>query len=824
MDLHKMQPDLTIYTPDRREMLSNILSPYNMSFDYHFGTASQMTFTVQKYIYNINTEKWVENPCYKYLDKDMVIKSTDNDNYFRFNGYTPVQDYICKTSFVRDDAHSRYSATLNMENCNFNEEIKLYDVGSSSGYVWGCGSYIENGAYIDGSDNMALYYNRIACKEFFPVEEGDIIALLSKTSQNNDGTKYGSRDGTTDFTYYIDVYNDADAKSWTKQVLTNHTANPISRIRVDSSWFDNGRKSGYVRFSSGVPSATYEVSDSSWKTLYPASGYVTIYSGEQHCNYITCDSASEQKIKIPWWIIESIEENKDNQNSTKTVTAYSYEYILSKKTFSITSGTIPLYIPPNLYNLVNSSSWLYDVYKNSDNDTAVSYGSQRMSKGLINQILEWLPNWNIGFVSRNLSTKYRTFDAVDNANIYSFLSNEIQAKFNCFVIFDTENMTINLISKNDCILESGTVLTWDNTLKSMKITNNDNRFVTAMRVHTSDDSYGLGLINPTGNNIIYNFSAYKEYMDFVADESKNRTLWEAVNSILVNNSSTDNYRAYAKIVIEKNMELIKLKVKLSESLTNYRSKADTINIYLRDDYEDTPLPSEYYITDIPRSSWEMKYGIYKPNGKLYKNYHSQYLYKELYNLAVVYENVKLSYEKVLEEYNTAYNAMCEIARKTSIKITSANSDLSEIELKALSPFIVEGDWSNPNATFSDTYSAEDIYNTLLDIYNDAKSELNNVYSQRNYDFSADTANILAIDEMKNCIEKLSLGNSLKISRENEWIEPVLLSIHIDYNDLSNFTMSFSTDYNRKPLSLRFSDLFGTIDQISVSTSAFTFDN
>lgn len=828
MILHKTPPDLAVYTPDRRQILSNIWSPYDMSIDYNFGTASQMSFSVQKYIYNTRTEEWIENPCYKYLETDMLIKSTDNDDYFRFKGYTPVQNYSCQASHARSDVNTRYYCSSNLNgNTSFRDEIQLYDIGSEYGYVWNVGCYINSGAYIDGTDNMSSYYNRIACKEFFPVEEGDIIALVSKVSENGDGKYIADKNGTVHFQYYIDTYDDADAAKWNKQVITNHTADPISRIRVSSSWFSNGNKKGYIRFSAGNPLATYTTDGNSfsWTASQPAYGYVIIYSGERHCCSIECNSVGEQKVKIPWWIITNIEENTDNINFTKTVTAYSYEYVLSNKTFSLSEGTFPLYTPPNLYDLVNSSNWLYDAYTNSNNSIASSHGSQRMKKGLINQITEWLPNWNIGYISQGLSTKYRTFDDVDNANIYSFLTNEIQSKFNCFVIFDTDSMTINLVSKNDCILESNTALTWDNALKSMKITNEDNRFVTAMRVHTSDDSYGLGLINPTGNNILYNFSAYQDYMNFVADRSKNRTLWEAVCSVIKNiDTYSDNYRNYARTVIEQNLEIIKLETKLTEALTNYRSKADMINVFLREDYGSDTLPTNYYISDIPRSSWEMKYGNnYKPTAK-YKNYHSYHLYKELYDLAVAYEGVRASYEDAVEKYNEAYSKMQEIAKKTSINTSYANSDLSEIELKALSYFIVEGDWSNPNATFSDTYSADDIFDTLVEVYDDAKSELNSIYSKRNYDFSVDTANILAIDEMEDCISELSLGNSLKIFRENEWITPVLLSIHIDYNDLSNFTMSFSTDYNRQPLSLRFTKLFGTINQTSVNTPTFTFDN
>ena len=84
-------------------------------------------------------------------------------------------------------------------------------------------------------------------------------------------------------------------------------------------------------------------------------------------------------------------------------------------------------------------------------------------------------------------------------------------------------------------------------------------------------------------------------------------------------------------------------------------------------------------------------------------------------------------------------------------------------------------------------------------------------------------NILAIPEMQENIDNMYLGNNLLMSSPTGFINPVLLSVHINYDDLTDFSMSFSTDYKRKPLQLRFCDLFGTINQISVETPTFTFD-
>ena len=145
------------------------------------------------------------------------------------------------------------------------------------------------------------------------------------------------------------------------------------------------------------------------------------------------------------------------------------------------------------------------------------------------------------------------------------------------------------------------------------------------------------------------------------------------------------------------------------------------------------------------------------------------------------------------------------------------------EIKELYKFIYEGEWETSIIKFSDDFKPTDIYNSLIDIFTVAKTEMDNIYSKPIYEFSAEIADIFRMEEMKSACADICLGNSLYIADGDNWIMPVLLQVNVDYDKTNGTTMTFSTDYKRKPLEYRFAKLFATIQQSSVKTSKFTFD-
>lgn len=128
----------------------------------------------------------------------------------------------------------------------------------------------------------------------------------------------------------------------------------------------------------------------------------------------------------------------DGIKEAKSCKAYSLEYTLSQKyleDFYVNTGNVDSIevinassekeiIPVTLYNPSNPKLSLLHLVLAKD------YGC-----------------WSIGYVDPSLKTLSRQFE-VDRESIYDFLMNEVCEKFNCYIVFNTINNTINIYAES----------------------------------------------------------------------------------------------------------------------------------------------------------------------------------------------------------------------------------------------------------------------------------------------------------------------------------------------------------------------------------------
>ena len=135
--------------------------------------------------------------------------------------------------------------------------------------------------------------------------------------------------------------------------------------------------------------------------------------------------------------IQGPELTGDGIKEAKNITAYSYEYALSTKyleDFYINQGTV------ESLEVLNAD--------NPDNIIPITlYNPSNTKLSLLHLILEKAYGWSIGHVDSSLQTLSRQFE-VDRESIYDFLMNEVCEKFNCYVVFDTINNTINVYAES----------------------------------------------------------------------------------------------------------------------------------------------------------------------------------------------------------------------------------------------------------------------------------------------------------------------------------------------------------------------------------------
>lgn len=785
-------------------------------------------------------------------------------------------------------------------------ETKLHNISVAGGFTWYNLSEIDERGYNRYPKNWSGMHAWVACPDYVRIEPYDVLSFRTSNYKDSTGNniKYVS--------YEVYFYTDSDPNTMVASLTIENKsgaksrANPVKRFSINSltssenSWFDmrntaiyssgmtdeqkltafkNAMKNGgYIRFwakDNSLPNPSEPLSNQSQVNQYrsytsfyytyqgatwmgwsfPYDGWVCLYSGERFCSQIdNGNTEGSYGLPIRWFSIVDTEEEYDNNLRFKTITAYSYEYLLNKKCISLSEDTLPFYIPDKILNAVNNDGWIIDKEYNGYNFDAAR-GAQLLKSGVLNQVLEILPDWKVGHISSELMTRYRQIDDVDNSNIYSFLMNDIESLYQCYFVFDCDNKTISAYTQEDIIANSNIILNWQNALKGMKIKDQDKNFVTALRVHTADDTYGIGLVNPTGNSIIYNFDSVLDKMDFVADTSdddplnrnkitengitRNRTLKEAIiayqnylanPNVTVGNitiSSLNNYRIYAQKFVEANLKVISSKSAIQQCVTEYNSVLNKIEVEA--DYKNR---ADYW-----------KYDYILTEEQLYdQKIHNSYfgndgLFGELQNASKAYFEAKAEYDTYNQNYNTYLNVLKTVAKKTNlnyynqVKLTQQYASdntivlslLTPAEILALQPFIREGDWTNDNTIFSEDYDAKDIINTLVSTFDQAKSDMDTFLSKPSYDFESEVVNWTVLPEMKQNYKKLKVGKTLYInSVGDEYVIPLLLELHINYFDKDDFTMTFTTNYKRKVSELRFYDLYSEVNRVSATDSTFTF--
>lgn len=884
MKFVQFPPTVYVCHPDRKTIFGGIHSPINLNINYRFNTFSEMSFEISRYYYDERDGQWLKNPLYDKIEKNNLLKIPNEYPVYSYKLNELYNDSEYKLSKVQPDRYTtspyspnRLSFTPKFDNCALSDETLLFDVGSASGNGWVGYKTIHDG----DTDSSGLTVvqtagdiisdpskEKIVCHSFLPVKEGDIVAMACTFNNDWQITDTGSK-----YFYYCPYfYTDNSLGSCCHIGFSNLNDSELYRYKpssgrkpiesrflgsfsyiLDDEQITTNHKSGYMRLCAKAASGAL-----------PNAGFVRIYDGERRCSRIDVrPQIASRQFGIPWWVIANVETGKDGINPIKKVTAYSYEYTLTNRTFSVGDNVLPLYIPDSIPKTVTSSTFPIDKINGKTYMQA-----QRMKRGLLNQILDNSTGWRVRYVSKDVCTRYRQISDVDNANIYTYLMNTLQSLYQVYLIFDTENLYIDILNHEDLTsnrVGDGAFLSWRNALKSLTVKDIDDNYATALRIHSDDDKYGLSLVNPNGSDVIYNFTNVLSKMDYVVDEKhismgipytlKSR-VQEYQNGISDSSPDTQKYRRQGKLLIQKVMELSDLKIRLADRLTEYNREVDSNNALVKlyatmqkwsDDYNMSQCPPVDSEIQLNTGAWSYYVGsgghhVDDATGSVRNCWASLSSFQAVQQATINYNAAKTAYNDCQKTVSRCITSMKRIALKYSLNIntlqveydTHKNSDgtpnpkyrpiFTPAEAKELYKYIYESDWTDENIIFNEEYSVDDIYNTLMDLYQTGASEMEHIYSKPTYEMEATVANLTRMTEMKKQCEKIYLGKSLNIYDDDKWIQPTLLEVKLDYSDYGSSPMVFTTDYNRKPKEMRFYELFSTINQTSIQTPTYTFDN
>lgn len=178
--------------------------------------------------------------------------------------------------------------------------------------------------------------------------------------------------------------------------------------------------------------------------------YLDAITGETKVNPFYDKIETPRLIKLDgfgYFEIQGPELSSNGIKESQTVTAYSLEYTLSTKyleNFQINTGAAESV----------EVGYAYDTYYKEYGEDYINYiapvtlcNEENPKLSLLHLAIEKAYGWSIGHVDDSLKTLSRKFE-VDRQSIYDFLMNEVCSKFNCFIVFDTENNTINVYAEH----------------------------------------------------------------------------------------------------------------------------------------------------------------------------------------------------------------------------------------------------------------------------------------------------------------------------------------------------------------------------------------
>jgi hypothetical protein len=394
------------------------------------------------------------------------------------------------------------------------------------------------------------------------------------------------------------------------------------------------------------------------------------------------------------------------------------------------------------------------------------YDVSNTDKTLLGTLKEYFPTWNIGNVASSLWDKYRTFEITDQ-DIYSFLTSDVSSSYECIFQFDTFNRIINVLSLDEIGESTNILLTYDNLIKKVNIVPQTDQIKTCLNV-SGGDNVDISSVNPNGTSKIYNFSYY------MSEDWMSTELISALNSYITDyNNSQENYTSLLAQLMDYNNQMLILKNNGSTYSITDNNTSITLSPTLTSDSGLEQLKAlatalEGIIT--ARISGNL---IYSDVNSILNSVNSMIVSKntDINNLNTSITNVK--------------NDLTTITDNLNLK-NYLNEDLW-IELNA---FIREDSYNDTTFIFTDTMTDVDKQKVEQELYDYSVRQLIKL-SQPRYTFEINSINFVALKEFSEFSDQLKLGSCITIKMRDDYIiSPILLAIHLNFKDLTDFTLTY----------------------------------
>ena len=393
-----------------------------------------------------------------------------------------------------------------------------------------------------------------------------------------------------------------------------------------------------------------------------------------------------------------------------------------------------------------------------------------------NCLLKWISDWTgwkIAHVDGSLLNRRRTMDIKDNT-AYELMMNDIAEAFKCYFVFDTVEKSFSCLDRESAPILAKINLGFRNFMQKIETNNTSDDIVTALTVKGSD-GVGISMVNPLGNDVIYDFSYFyslkRGMTQNLIDKCK---AWQ--------NKIRDYEETFAETKNELQDKIIELEAKQSELVVKQgelNSQKDLQSVAISTN-ENSKLPE--YKENIERIESEIS-GI---NGEI---------------------------DTLNNQITTLRSEISNIASELSFKNNFTEEEYAELEY-----YIKSGLYENDNFIFTDSMSESDKINIEQELYNLGKTTMKSVCRPQ-YEFTCTLSNFFMNKKYEKYAEEIELGKTCNVEiAKNTWIQPRIVKIHLDYEDILNSTIVFSDKFFIEGGKYRFIDIFTQQQRITGKVS------
>lgn len=478
---------------------------------------------------------------------------------------------------------------------------------------------------------------------------------------------------------------------------------------------------------------------------------------------------------VAWFRITKVDTEGDGENETMTVTCSSIESETGQ-TYVTALGSL---------GVDEDDQGGLDIY--------CLYSETDQAHSIMHKFFEKNPSWSMGYFDPAIKNEYRIV-IEDSVTSYDLLTSTAMELWECVFQFDTYTKTVSVYKLENIGKTTSIYLSYRNLIKKLDVSYDEADVKTVFYVVGGTDATNTTLsiadVNPSGNGYISNYNY------FLKDMSK---------------ELRERYQEYLKKMAE-NLE------PYQNAMAEMQELYDTLaNLYnAHPDTEESTDWTKYGSVEL-----EGRIATFKNLMSIYKDDSSGKTYQEAYTNFTNASAELVKRQKEIEDTNSKIEAAQKKAQSYVVNIIDfLGADL----YKELTLFNREDTFTDDSFVTTDKMTEADTFKMKKALLEHAQNELAKVCFPQ-FSMTVDSINFPKIFRYKKYTDQLALGNIITINIEDGYnIEAKILKISINWDNPSDFSLTFSSKTSLKDGVFEFQDVKNNVEKLenslNISSSAW----